>query len=391
MLGIVTICAYGCWYYAFGVLLDPIIADTGWSESMLTASFSVGTVAIGVTSLFGGRLLDRAGHRIVFLLGAALTGGAFALASWAASAEVFFITAALGLAASGTLGFYHVTMPTASGLNPDNGQRAIAVLTIWGAFASAVFLPLTSVLSEWLGWRPTVRVLAALVVGAFVVAAVAVPEPRLTVRREPAPLRHAIAAAFATRATRLFTLAVAFGGVAMSTMLVYQVPAMTALGMPAGLASGIAALRGLGQLLGRVPLDSVVRRFELDGALLLAFVAMAAAGGLLAISSNAAIGIAFAAVAGFGVGAFSPLQGMKSQSLFAQADPGTTMGFYSAALLLAGSLGPFLAGVIVDATGERRWAAVIVAAAALCAAGAIAAVGDGTRDGTKAEAARPVS
>jgi len=30
-LGIATIAAYGTWFYAFGVLLDPIILDTGWT------------------------------------------------------------------------------------------------------------------------------------------------------------------------------------------------------------------------------------------------------------------------------------------------------------------------------------------------------------------------
>ena len=32
LLGILTICAYGSWYYSFGVLLDPIRLDTGWRE-----------------------------------------------------------------------------------------------------------------------------------------------------------------------------------------------------------------------------------------------------------------------------------------------------------------------------------------------------------------------
>ena len=51
ILGVLTICTYGCWYYAFGVLLDPILEDTGWRESTLAASFSAGQIVIGLSSL----------------------------------------------------------------------------------------------------------------------------------------------------------------------------------------------------------------------------------------------------------------------------------------------------------------------------------------------------
>ncbi|KAG1648467.1 hypothetical protein GQR58_029803 [Nymphon striatum] len=39
-------------------------------------------------------------------------------------------------------------MTTAVRLNPDEPSRAIAVLTIWGALASAIFLPLTAWLED---------------------------------------------------------------------------------------------------------------------------------------------------------------------------------------------------------------------------------------------------
>ena len=40
LLGLLTIVGYGSWYYAFGVLLEPILDDTGWSERWLVSSFS---------------------------------------------------------------------------------------------------------------------------------------------------------------------------------------------------------------------------------------------------------------------------------------------------------------------------------------------------------------
>ena len=192
LLGVLTICTYGCWYYAFGVLLDPILDDTGWRESTLAASFSAGQIVIGLSSLAGGRLLDRAGHRTVFLLGAALTLIGLLTASFAQSAAVFFVGATVGLGATGALGFYHVTMPTAVRLNPDS-PRAVTVHTIWGAFASAIFLPATAWLVDAIEWRATARVLAGTGAAAFALAALTLPSSPPGPRDEALPLRSIVA------------------------------------------------------------------------------------------------------------------------------------------------------------------------------------------------------
>jgi len=104
-----------------------------------------------------------------------------------------------------------------------------------------------------------------------------------------------------------------------------------------------------------------------DGALVLAFAAIVCGGVLLVVASTVPVAVAFAIVAGFGIGAFSPLQGMKSEQLFDRDQLGATMGAYGAVLLLAGSTGPVLAGVLAEQTGERRWAAAIVVVAAIVA------------------------
>lgn len=370
LLGVLTICAYGSWYYAFGVLLDPIRTDTNWAESTLTASFSAGTIVVGLMALGGGRLLDRFGQRIVFALGGLLSGAALFTASAANTAGVFFVGAALGLGASGALGFYHVTMTTVVRLNPENADQAIARLTIWGALASAIFLPTTAWLIDDLGWRSTVRILATSVVAAFWLAALLLPNERPTRITRPS-LAAVVARAVAPGPPRWLALAIAFGGIAMSTMLVYQVPVMVTAGLPATTAAAMAGFRGLAQLGGRLPLSPLVAKLGADRALILAFGAMALGGGLLVISGHVLIACTFAVIAGFGVGAFSPLQGMRAAQLFDTDDLGATMGFYGAALLLAGSVGPVGAGFLAETTGNRRWVATIVVIASVAAMGSV--------------------
>ena len=124
LLGLVTIAAYGSWYYAFGVLLDPIIADTGWSETTLVAVFSVSLVLTGLGSLGGGRLLDRFGSRPVFLMAALLGGAMFWLASLAGEVALFAAPAILGGGTFGALGFYHITQTTAVRVAPGRAASA---------------------------------------------------------------------------------------------------------------------------------------------------------------------------------------------------------------------------------------------------------------------------
>lgn len=370
MLGLLTICAYGSWYYAFGVLLDPIRDDTGWSESALAASFSVGTALIGLAALFGGRHLDRVGHRQVFVLGGVAGALALTTASVATSLWLFFVGAALGMAAFGTLGFYHVTMTVAVRLHPQDSTRAIAALTVWGALASAIFLPLSEWLEGELGWRATTRVLGLITGAVFLLAAAVIPAPSSPQPTRRVAVREILRSLVAERGPRLFTTAVAFGGIAMATLLVYQVPVMTAAGLPKATAASMAGLRGLFQLAGRLPLTPVVRWLGRSRALAVALAAITVGSMVLIVAGSVPVAVAFAVVAGFGIGAFSPLQGMKAQDLFSHDRLGATMGAYGAVLVLAGSCGPLLAGVVAEQTGERRWAAVIaaVAAAASCAA-----------------------
>lgn len=365
MLGLVTICGYGAWYYSFGVLLDPIIVDTGWREATLAASFSVGIAIIGLGSMLGGRLLDRVGSRWVFGSAAVIGGGSLLIASFATSVGVFFVASAVGMGTFGALGFYHITMTTAVRLHPDDSARAIATLTIWGALSSPIYVPLSAFLVQDLGWRTTVRILALSAMVAFVLGVLFVPTR--TDREVPVriPLRSVARSAIATPEARAFTLAVAMVGMAISVILTYQVPVMLAAGLPLGTASFMAGFRGFAQLGGRIPLSFLVRRLGARGALLLSLCSVLVGTGLLSVAGSVPMALLFAVVAGFGLGAYSPLQGIYAADLFEHESLGATMGMYTTISQLGGSIGPFLAGLIAEATGDRRWVVLLAGTAAV--------------------------
>lgn len=351
VLGLITISVYGTWYYAFGVLLDPIISDTGWSEPALTGAFGLSILVGGIASLAGGWLLDRFGSRITFAIAAVLALALFQMAASASSLQLFAVTAILGGGLISALGMYHITQTVAVRISPGATTRAIAVLTIWGAFASAIYVPLTGWMVGPLGWRLTLRLISASAALVLAVGAVTI-DVKVTTSRDVGIWRG-LGTSLRSKAARRFVLAVGLVGIGGATLLVYQVPAMTAAGLPLGVASFWAGARGFAQLGGRLPLMPIVARLGVSGSFRLAIVAISAGMVILAFAGTPLLAAVFALVAGFGIGALSPLQGMQSHQLFGESSLGTAMGLTSLVFLVMGAAGPAMAGVVAETSGSR--------------------------------------
>jgi len=352
LLGLITIAVYGSWYYSFGVLLDPIIADTGWGEAALAGAFGASMLLGGLASVLGGFLLDRRGSRLVFAIAAVIGLGAFHFAASASSPGAFALAAAIGGGAFSALGFYHVPLTTAVRITPRSTSKAIAVLTIWGAFASAVYLPLAAWLVEMWGWRTTLRVLTLSAVATLFLGSLFI-DTRTTEMPGGRSLLAELREAMRAKPTRQFVLATGLLGIGIGTILVYQVPAMTAAGLSLTAASFWAGFRGFSQLGGRLPLMPIVDRLGVVNAYRLAVVAMAVGGVVLAFAGTPALALVFALLVGFGVGASSPLQGMHSRDLFGVAGLGTAMGALAMVFMVVGSVGPTAAGWLAETTGSR--------------------------------------
>lgn len=372
VLGLVTIAVYGAWFYSFGVLLDPIIADTGWSEPAVAVAFSSSLVLAGFGALAGGWFLDRWGSRIVFGVAAVLGGGTLVVAAGAGTASSFAIAGGVGGGVLASLGFYHVTQTAAVRISPRSEDRAIAVLTIWGAFSSVIYIPLSAWLVTELGWRPTLRLLGLVTAVVLIIGVLTIDtNPRATTERPP--LFRDVGRSLKSVNARRFLTSQALAGVSVGTILVYQVPAMTSAGLALAAASFWAGFRGFAQLGGRLPLMPLVRRFGVANSLRIAYAAIAVGSFALAFSGNQLLAAAYAVFAGFGIGAVSPLVGMYSKNVFGTTSLGTAMGLVSLVFLLANAVGPAAAAWVAEATGSR---AVAVAISGVIVAGAALVVRD---------------
>jgi MFS family permease len=361
LLASMTMTAYGSWIYAFGVLLDDLVADLGAREGALVGAFGVAQLLAGVGSVIAGRTLDKRGSTPVFLGGAlgALVLGSSALAT---TPLAFGVLYAVGSGFVGACGFYHISQTCASRLFPGRETHAITRLTLYAAFSAPVFYPLTAWLVQRGGWQLGVMVAAAMTVVLFLAAIGAAATPpadregthRLTMDGLRGPARR-------------YALGVIIAAGTIQVLSVYQVPVMVASGLALGTASTLAGARGIAQFLGRLPLARLAAHFGAAPALRVSIAMMAVGTGMLALSESVVMAATAMLITGLAIGAQSPLVGIRGREVFDERVLGTALGTVTLGTFVAGAVTPVAAGALVEASGTRLAAVAVGAAVAVLA------------------------
>jgi MFS family permease len=366
-LGILSIVAFGVWLYGYGVLIDPIARETGWSDGLLGSTYGAAFLVAGVAGTAVGRALDLRGSRFTFATLALLSTAALWTMASATSPWAFALAGTIGGGLVGAGGYYNATSTVMARLVPEHRAHGITAITLWGAFASPVFMPLIGWMVTQLGWRPTVRVLAVAVGVAYLVAAFGVPDIRPESSVQP-PLRSTLREVLVGPVRRLTVLALVVAATASSVIVVQQVPAMTDAGMALTAASAYAGARGLMQLAGRLPLAPIVVRFGARPTLRGSYVLMGI-GALLLINAGGAVQAStYVVVAGVGIGAMAAVESIHIANVYDGPSLGTHLGAVGLLRGIGAAAGPAIGGFLVDLTGTRTTTLVLCAVAAMAAA-----------------------
>lgn len=167
-LCIIELFAWGVLYYTFSVFLPDMEKELGWPSAVLSGGYSLSILVSGLVAPFVGSWIDRNGSRELMLTGSIV--GAVGVGVWSVSYSVATYYVAwflIGLAMAATL--YAPAFATVVRITQDNSRSAIMVITLVGALASTVFMPLSALLGDWHGWR------TALVLLALALAAITIP------------------------------------------------------------------------------------------------------------------------------------------------------------------------------------------------------------------------
>jgi predicted MFS family arabinose efflux permease len=355
LLGLATIGAYGTAYYAIGVLIPVISAETGWRSGLLSTGFSLGVLGQGAVALYFGHVFDRRGSGPV-MLPALFVGTALLLAASLARTPWQFVLAwALGGAAIGGGLYYNVTMPMTARLFPRHRATAFSVLTLLGALASPIFYPLTALVVDLWGWRGGLQALIATTVLCVGPAALCIRAPAAATATGGGD-GGSLGAALRRPAIYRVLVVFALAGLANSAVLLYQVSVLQAAGLSLAAASGFAGARGGFQIPGRLLLTPLTSRFGVRGAIggCYALAGTATLALLLALGGHAPTICAFyyAAIGGMALGLLSPLNGLFQAEVYGDARLGTLNGVSVIVSSIAAAAGAWLAGLAVDATGS---------------------------------------
>lgn len=158
-LGFAQICSWGTLYYAFPQISVAMIGEFGWEKSEVYGALTIGLLLSAFAAIPVGAAIDKGYGRIVMSGGSIIAGILFLLWSQTQSLVWFYIIfAGIGFLQAAVL-YSAVFAVVAKYYSSTYTRDYITTLTLWGGFASTLFIPLIEILMNYISWREVLIVL----------------------------------------------------------------------------------------------------------------------------------------------------------------------------------------------------------------------------------------
>lgn len=362
--------SWGLLYYSLPTALLPISSATGWSQTLITGTFSAGMLLAAVAGIPAGRVLDRYGPGVTMTAGSILGSVGLATIAVAPGITVFALGWLIaGLAKSMVL--YQAAFAAITLWYGERRVRPLTILTLAGGFASTIFAPLVAeAITRW-GWRTSYLIMAA------VLLVITTPLHAILLRLPwagrtadgAAPDAEQIRRVTRSGRFRLLQVVLTVSTLGMFAVTLNLVPLLTERGASYQTAAFGLGLIGVGQVAGRLGFAFIPRRWGPAGRLVI--ISAAAAVVLLAFALLPGplwllLGVGI--VAGMARGCQTLIQATAVADRWGTRGFGTINGVFSAPLLAASALAPAVGTGLGDAIGFGATAAlmaVLVGAAAI--------------------------
>jgi hypothetical protein len=373
-LGIAQIGSWGTLYYSFALMAEAMRVDLGWSKTDIYGAATVGLALAGLAAYPVGAAIDRGRGRYV-MSGASVAAGLL-LIGWSQVSNIvvfYMLFAAIGCLQAATL-YAPAFAVIARRLGPGNARRGITTLTLWGGFASTVFIPVIQLLIDGFGWRGALIALGAVnivVCGGLTFLAIDPARDRpVPVRRPegPPPLAGRAAVAWAFRRPVFWALVVAVIGyeAAFAALTFHIYPLLLERGLDTASVVSVLAVIGPAQVVGRVLVmifgaNAPVRRL---GSLIVAIFPLTVAGFALA-PPNVVIIAAIAGVYGAANGIMTIVRGLMVPEMLSREAYGAINGALVAPMNVTQAAAPLAAAFIWSATGDYEAVLIAIGAGTL--------------------------
>jgi MFS family permease len=354
LLGCVAIGAL----FSLPVLLRPIALDTGWSTTGISTAMTVAFVAMAVGSMLWGALSDRTGPRLVVGVGTLLLIGGLTLSSLATSLLAFQICfgAVVGISAAA---IFAPLMACVTGWFDTRRSLAVSLVSAGMGMAPLTMSPLVAWLVQTHDWRTTLQIVAVVVAGVMLPAALLIRRPpALAVEaaagaaQEPGP---SVGQAVRSAPFLILVLTSFLTCATHSGPIFHTVSYAVTCGIPLMAAVSIYSLEGLAGMGGRIVFGLLGDRFGASRTLVLALLAQAIVvlGYIYARELKSFYTVA--GLFGFTYAGVMPLFAVIARENFPLRMMGTVIGGTAMASSIGMALGPVLGGLIYDSFSTYSW------------------------------------
>lgn len=359
VLSLTQIIAWGTLFYGITLIGTRIMAETGWSKTLIYGAFSLSLLASGVFAPRIGGLIDRHGGRMVMAAGSVVGGLGYVLMALSHGPLLYYVAFLIvGLGMAGSL--YDPAFASLARICGSRARSAITILTLGGGLASTVFWPLGLWLLDFMDWRGLTLVYAAL--NGVVCAALHL----FGLTSDKAEVANATGSAAQTgdhplippdrRNQTIVLLALIFmsHGLVSNGMSVHLTTILGSLGLTESQAVWVGALIGPSQSFGRLVELGLGAAYPVMwlgyvaiGLLPLAFlIILIAGGGVIAV-------YLFAFVYGVSNGLATIARGVLTLGLLGRNDYGRTLGAIAAPTLATKAAAPTFYALLIDGFGAN--------------------------------------
>jgi MFS family permease len=369
--------------YGVSVFVNPMIEELGWSRSLFSTVYSVGTLASAGVLVLVGRGIDRVGNRVIMAGAALLFGGALFLLSTVSGV----LTLLLGFALLRTFGSGVLTL-AARTLVPHwfhtRAGRAFSLISLAAMLSQAIVPSFNNILIESFGWRDAFRV------NAFIMWGLLLPIVAIVIRNRPRDIGQfpdgvppqdertersrdergvTLHAALRSRTFWALIGASLVPSLVVTGLAFNQVAILTDRGLPSSLAATTFAVEAAVALPTTLAAGWLVDRYPVRVILMLGQVFLLIAMIFLLVAKSAEMVLLYSAWRGASSGLWMVAADVAWPSYFGRKHLGSIRGVGFAVGVVGAAIGPIPFGLSYDLLGSYT-----VAIAGLMALPTIAAV-----------------
>ncbi len=355
-------------FYGFGTIFNPVIAEFGWSNASVSFGFSLRSEVQGLGAPAIGYLVDRFDARRVLIGGIVITAGGVIGMSYMQNLFHFYLAMfiiAFGVSACGG----PVGMVATATWFERKRARALSLMTVGGGI-SGLFVVVIAWLVDSVGWRDALRIMGLLIVivGSFVAMNVRSrpanhPQPIDGIPEEigddgnpiARPSRNWGAPTRVACLSRSFIM-VALGQAALSftttAIMVHTIPFLEDNGSSKGAAAAAITVFAVVSLVGRLGFGYVGDRYDKRILLAIGVGIVAVTTPLLAFTNSFVTSLIVLSLIAPGFGGVIPIRPALLADYFGTRHFGTINGMNMLVVTLGSFFGPWAVGLLVDSTGD---------------------------------------